>query len=108
MTGIDLGERSASMSEVAFVRRTTWMSRSACKRADPELFFPSAAASADRTAYSRATEAKAFCACCPVRAECLAYALATRQKHGVWGGTTEDERRTMTRRNHRISPYGRA
>lgn len=88
------------MSELAGVRRTSWMSRSACKRADPELFFPSAT---DRTAPAQARAAKAVCAGCQVRAECLAYALATRQIHGVWGGTTEDERRTMTRRNYRIS-----
>jgi WhiB family transcriptional regulator, redox-sensing transcriptional regulator len=87
------------VSELAFVRRTSWMSRSACKRADPELFFPSAA---DAAGPVRAREAKAVCARCQVRGDCLAYALATRQKHGVWGGTTEDERRTMTRRNHRV------
>lgn len=91
------------MSETAFVRRTSWMSRSACTRADPELFFPSAT---DRTGPSQTMAAKEVCARCQVRAECLAYALATRQKYGVWGGTTEDERRTVTRRNHRI-PAGR-
>jgi WhiB family transcriptional regulator, redox-sensing transcriptional regulator len=86
------------MSEPAVVRRTSWMSRSACRRADPELFFPSGTDGAPE----RAMKAKAVCVRCPVRAECLAFALATSQKHGVWGGTTEDERRTMTRRNHRI------
>lgn len=78
----------------------SWMSRSACRRVDPELFFPSAA---DIAAPLQAKEAKAVCAHCQVRGECLAYALATRQTHGVWGGTTENERRTMARW---ISPYG--
>lgn len=91
------------MSELAFVGRTSWMSRSACRRADPELFFPSAA---DGAASLHVQEAKAVCARCQVRGECLAYALATRQKDGVWGGTTEDERRTMTRRNRRVARYG--
>jgi len=40
-------------------------------------------------------EAKAVCAYCPVRADCLGYALATGQDAGVWGGTTEDERRQI-------------
>ena len=94
------------MYEFAFVRRTSWMSRSACSRADPELFFPSGT---DAAGPGQARKAKAVCAHCPVRAQCLAFALATSQKHGVWGGTTEDERRTMTRRNHRIpAPSHRA
>jgi WhiB family transcriptional regulator, redox-sensing transcriptional regulator len=88
------------VSELGGLRRN-WMSDSACRRADPELFFPSA----DRIAANRqAFEAKAVCARCPVRTPCLRYALATRQKHGVWGGATEDERRSMTRRNGRGRP----
>jgi WhiB family transcriptional regulator, redox-sensing transcriptional regulator len=71
-----------------------WMVSSACRGADPRLFFPDP----DEHGYARAgltARAKAICAHCPVRGECLAYALATRQKHGVWGGTTEQERRMM-------------
>jgi WhiB family transcriptional regulator, redox-sensing transcriptional regulator len=41
----------------------------------------------------RAEQAKAVCAVCPVRRECLQFALATRQAHGVWGGMSEHERR---------------
>jgi WhiB family redox-sensing transcriptional regulator len=32
-----------------------------------------------------------------VREECLDYALATGQKFGVWGGTSERERRALRR-----------
>jgi Transcription factor WhiB len=39
------------------------------------------------------TQAKAICAGRPVRRHCPAFALDTRQDHGVWGGTTEHERR---------------
>ena len=39
------------------------------------------------------TRAKEVCAACLVRRQCLQFALATRQAHGVWGGTTEEERR---------------
>jgi len=37
-------------------------------------------------------EAKAICAGCPVRNECLAFALRTGQVDGIWGGTTTHER----------------
>jgi len=72
------------------------MSRAACRDTpDPGVFFP---ASAGDAMAGQAEEAKAVCAACPVRAVCLRYALATRQEFGVWGGTTETERRAMIRR----------
>jgi WhiB family redox-sensing transcriptional regulator len=40
-------------------------------------------------------EAKAVCAACPVRIDCLGYALETGQDAGVWGGTSEKERREI-------------
>jgi WhiB family redox-sensing transcriptional regulator len=69
-----------------------WMSRGACQRADPELFFPVAAAG---PALQQAEAAKAVCGRCAVRASCLAYALETVQD-GIWGGTTSEERRVRT------------
>jgi transcription factor WhiB len=50
----------------------------ACRSADPALFFPDPGES-DR-------EAKAICAACPVRAECLTVAVANGERYGVWGG----------------------
>ncbi|HEV3067797.1 MAG TPA: WhiB family transcriptional regulator [Streptosporangiaceae bacterium] len=44
----------------------------------------------------QAAEAKAICATCRVRRECLAFALRTGQIHGIWGGTTEHERTGLT------------
>jgi WhiB family redox-sensing transcriptional regulator len=41
---------------------------------------------------AQVAEAKAMCAGCEVRAECLAFAMHTRQVHGIWGGLTEHER----------------
>jgi WhiB family redox-sensing transcriptional regulator len=40
-------------------------------------------------------EAKTVCARCEVRGECLAFALATRQLHGIWGGTSPEERTVL-------------
>lgn len=66
-----------------------WRSAAACRFADPDLFFP---VSASGKSVAQATLAKAICASCPVRRECLEFALRTGQVHGIWGGLTEEER----------------
>jgi len=72
-----------------------WRSLSACRGEDPEIFFP---APRNMTTFLQLARAKAVCARCPVAAQCLRYALATGQEYGVWGGTSEEERRAMRRR----------
>jgi WhiB family redox-sensing transcriptional regulator len=47
-------------------------------------------------------EAKAVCAGCPVRSACLVFALE-RDLEGVWGGTTEDERRALRAADRRVA-----
>lgn len=42
--------------------------------------------------------ARAVCEACPVREECLAFALAHGVRHGIWGGFNHDERRQLRRR----------
>ncbi len=69
-----------------------WRSRAACLSADPELFFPLTSAG---PSVRQIAQAKTVCRRCPVRAECLDFALATRQPHGVWGGTSELDRSRM-------------
>jgi WhiB family redox-sensing transcriptional regulator len=46
-------------------------------------------------------EAKSICRECPVREPCLEYALANRERDGVWGGATERERRRMIRQRRK-------
>jgi WhiB family redox-sensing transcriptional regulator len=70
--------------------RRDWWDAAACKTADPDLFFPVSSLGPGRDEVARA---KQVCAGCRVRRQCLQFALATRQTHGVWGGTTEEERR---------------
>jgi WhiB family transcriptional regulator, redox-sensing transcriptional regulator len=70
----------------------SWQSRAACLDCDPDLFFPIAPSG---PALQQIEQAKAVCVRCPVRRECLQYALATRQVHGVWGGTSEEERQQL-------------
>jgi WhiB family redox-sensing transcriptional regulator len=73
----------------------SWMSRGACRQADPELFFPIATVKGPATRQVEA--ARAVCGACAVRAKCLSYALEV-MPDGIWGGTTLDERRTARRR----------
>ena len=46
--------------------------------------------------------AKLICRSCPVKSECLEYAILNRE-YGIWGGMTQRERRTEVRRRIRIS-----
>jgi len=72
-----------------------WWSLAACQHADPDLFFPISAAGPAR---AQLVGAKAVCARCPVRPDCLRYALAADPVQGVWGGLTEEERRLLRQR----------
>jgi WhiB family redox-sensing transcriptional regulator len=75
-------------------QRDDWRSRGACLAADPDLFFPISAQGSSATQINRA---KAICAGCAVRAECVDFALAERDVLGIWGGTTDDERKKLRR-----------
>jgi WhiB family transcriptional regulator, redox-sensing transcriptional regulator len=72
--------------------------QAACLTADPELFFPVAGGGAGMAEIARA---KVVCGRCPVRSQCLDFAIETGQAHGVWGGTTVDERRAIASRRRR-------
>jgi WhiB family transcriptional regulator, redox-sensing transcriptional regulator len=74
------------------MNRTTldWRHRAACRDEDPELFFP---VSETGPGARQTAQAKVVCARCPVRAECLEYALENGLDHGIFGGLTERERR---------------
>jgi WhiB family transcriptional regulator, redox-sensing transcriptional regulator len=85
--------------------RVSWRRRAACRHVDTELFFPVGRGS---RAMAETQQAKAICARCPVRQPCLAYALATGQAYGIWGGYDEDERRVHRQRRESAggSPAG--
>ncbi|EGG46991.1 MULTISPECIES: WhiB family transcriptional regulator [Streptomyces] len=72
-----------------------WRDRAACRTEDPDLFFP---VGTTGPALLQIEEAKSICRGCPVREQCLEWALETGQDIGVWGGTTELERRALKRR----------
>ena len=64
-----------------------WQTHARCTEVDPEIFFP------ERGGSSKA--ARAVCADCQVRAQCLEYALNNKEQFGIWGGTSERERRRL-------------
>ena len=68
---------------------TEWQLRAAC-RTEPIEGFYSAEADEVRAAI-------AICRRCPVRMACLEAAVSRGEWFGVWGGTTERERRRMIR-----------
>lgn len=82
-----------------------WRHRALCRDEDPELFFP---VGNSGPALLQIEQAKAVCARCPVREQCLEFALATGQDAGVWGGLSEDERRSLKRRRARARARNRS
>jgi WhiB family redox-sensing transcriptional regulator len=83
------------MPTTAIAQRPAWEQEANCFGLDPDLFFP------DRGASPEA--AKAVCAGCQVRDDCLAMALRERINYGVWGGLTSSERLRLVRRR-RLRP----
>ncbi|MGH8906926.1 MAG: WhiB family transcriptional regulator [Egibacteraceae bacterium] len=75
-----------------------WRHKAACLDEDPELFFPIGTTGA---AIEQTERAKGVCRDCRVTAQCLEWALDTNQDAGVWGATSEDERRTLRRNRSR-------
>lgn len=71
------------------IEEQEWMLEAKCLDADPEAFFPEKGGST--------REAKRICAACPVREDCLDFALANDERFGIWGGLSERERRRTKR-----------
>jgi WhiB family transcriptional regulator, redox-sensing transcriptional regulator len=75
-----------------------WQHNAACRGDDSSLFYPPPRFEGKDARLRREHRAKAICARCEVRAECLADALRTAEPHGIWGGLNELERRETARR----------
>lgn len=82
------------MSAITDARRwdadTRWKPAAACVGKDPDLFFP--VYEVDEAA------AKAVCDGCPVKDDCLQWALDTNEPHGIWGGLNDRERQNLRKR----------
>lgn len=77
-----------------------WRAHGACLTADPDLFFPVAMGT---VASRQIAEAQQICAGCPVKQQCLDFAMQTRESAGIWGGTTPEDRLRVLRPRHRKS-----
>jgi WhiB family transcriptional regulator, redox-sensing transcriptional regulator len=71
------------------LRRPEWHQRAACRGVGPSDYVRGRGANYE--------SAKTVCGDCPVRQECLDVALADESLVGLWGGTTEAERREIRR-----------
>lgn len=73
-----------------------WAQDALCAQTDPDLWYP------ELGGHAQAALARRICRACPVRAECLDYALAGADTWnglttGIWGGTTPRERARIRR-----------
>jgi WhiB family redox-sensing transcriptional regulator len=73
----------------------TWRDEAICRETDPDLFFPIGTTG---QALLQIDRAKQVCQECTVQVSCLEFALETNQDSGIWGGTSEEERRDIRRR----------
>ena len=79
---------------------TKQITNAPCQTTDPELFFP------DSTEYAKIKQAKALCNQCNSKQECLSFAMSIRADYGIWGGLTDQERRSLRRKLQRNKSNG--
>lgn len=72
----------------------SWRLQASCRDTSPELFFPIGTTG---QAIDQIEAAKMVCMGCPSRVKCLEFALSTNQDSGVWGATSEEDRRHLRR-----------
>ncbi|MFI7691731.1 WhiB family transcriptional regulator [Nonomuraea sp. NPDC049655] len=83
----------------------SWQERAACRGEDLTLFF-GADGERGEAKDRRERVAKAVCSGCPVRRECLDYALSVPEKYGVWALTEDERARERRRRMRRAGQAG--
>ena len=86
---------NVALTAEAFEAVIDWQTDAACRDTDPALFFP---VGTTGPAIEQIASAKQVCFSCVCQDECLDFALATNQDTGIWGGTSEEERRIIRRR----------
>ena len=72
-----------------------WRIRAACRGPRSEVFYPPATGESRDEKLLREHMAKAICGLCAVRGQCLKFAVERGEAHGIWGGTSESERRVL-------------
>jgi WhiB family transcriptional regulator, redox-sensing transcriptional regulator len=74
-----------------------WQQRAACRGDNASVFYPPLRFEPKHEQRRREQAAKAICRACPVREQCLDHALRFDERHGIWGGMTDTERRQLPR-----------
>lgn len=87
----------------AFIDTSTWAGQGLCRTLPAQWWF----AEDNRTPEGRADTQRAirYCTLCPVKEECLNYALSMKEEHGIWGGMTPRERGMRRDRRTIRGPY---
>lgn len=87
----------STVTRIPAVHAWEWQLRGSCQGLESAVFFhPEGERGKARAA--RVNRAKQICHKCPVLQQCRNYALSVSEPYGVWGGMSEDERRSYTER----------
>jgi WhiB family redox-sensing transcriptional regulator len=78
----------------------SWQGKAACRGPQAAVFFPPSHFERKEEKLERERRAKDICAECSVQTECLNYAVAINEQHGIWGGLNEVERKALVA--HRV------
>ncbi|MCF2705921.1 WhiB family transcriptional regulator [Arcanobacterium haemolyticum] len=84
--------------ETATGEQLHWQDFALCAQTDPDIFFPEKGGST--------TPATSVCSACPVRSQCLDYAISHDIRHGIWGGMSDNDRRRISRERRRMNGQG--
>ncbi len=88
---IDLWQTLPGFGDTSDDGQLAWQADALCAQTDPEAFFPEKGGST--------RDAKKVCGVCPVKQQCLEYALANDERFGIWGGMSERERRRLRKKS---------
>jgi WhiB family transcriptional regulator, redox-sensing transcriptional regulator len=102
--GIDCSARGCKASrtmikEQVLLEDQEWREHASCLDFSAVLFFGFDDSESPAEKRLREDQAKTVCVECPVRQDCLDYALSARESHGIWGGMTDVERRRFANRS---------
>lgn len=82
-------------------RSRAWRRHAKCAGVDTETYYPAR----NRDTYKTIADgSKGVCKGhdgwpeCPVRSQCLTYALTTNEAHGIWGGLSHRERNALLKK----------
>lgn len=88
-----MGRSLASLPLLQTALSTAWQEEGLCRTSDAAIFFPPSHFEPKAEREAREAKAKAVCAACTVRTQCLEWALDAEEPFGVWGGHSELDRK---------------